>query len=327
MPHRGLQSHPETEEERRRRLEREAREREAKQSLPLPIGPQPIQSFPKPTEKGIPDVKPKTPEVIFDEETGKPTGLIFPDGRTIQNLSPQEINDLTANFLGKRALPAGTVPAGTAQREAEEIARKQELAGTVGDIDTGIASQVEEQGLNVREFLHAGLQNIDLRTAVVAAGGGAAAGIAPAIPTGGVSVVALAAVGGGGAIINDFQKGVRKNIKAQREDLVSVKTKELRQRKLAITNYISAANMNPAAAEDYVLAMGIELSLIRRDYNTLTQRGEEDLEFWGSDATKQIAEYNVFFESVEESLIIRMEQAVLKPDPTRAFIQFEGEES
>ena len=104
-----------------------------------------------------------------------------------------------------------------------------------------------------------------------------------------------------------------------------MKTKELAQRKTAVTNYISAANANPAQADIYVAAMNTELSLIRKDYNTLSKRGNEDLEFWGSDATTQLVDYEVFFESIEPALKLRMEQAVLKPDPTRAYLSTETE--
>ena len=72
--------------------------------------------------------------------------------------------------------------------------------------------------------------------------------------------------------------------------------------------------------------MNIELSLIRKDYNTLSKRGNEDLNFWGSDATPQLVEYEIFFEATEPSLKLKMEQAVLKPDPTRAYIDVGTEE-
>ena len=199
------------------------------------------------------------------------------------------------------------------------------MAKNVGLIDFELASQLEEQGLNVKELIAAGVQGIDIKQAVIAGGvAGVAVGTAT-LPIAGVTAPAAAAIAGGGTLVLDFFNDVRKNIKDQRQDLVRVKTKEHRQRKTAMNNYIQAANMNPAQAEDYVLAYNIEKSLVLKDFNTLVKRGNEDLEFWGTDATPQIVEYEVFFESVQPSLDVRMEQAVLKPEPSRAFLSV-GEE-
>jgi len=72
--------------------------------------------------------------------------------------------------------------------------------------------------------------------------------------------------------------------------------------------------------------MNIELSLIRKDYNQLVKKGEKDLVFWGEDATPQVADYEVFFESTQGALEERMRQAILKPDPTRAYLDVGAEE-
>jgi len=277
----------------------------------------------------LPETKLPTPEIIRDEETGKPSGIKLPDGRTFLGISQEEINAMSKKYTSERALPAGAIEAGTTRQLAEDTQRKISLAKNVGTIDFETASQIEEQGLNVKEYLAAGTQKA-LGSALAYGATGAAAGLVASAPTAGgiapVTVTGGAVAGGAVGALKGFYDGVTANIKDQRKDLVSVKTKELKQRKTAITNYISAANANPAAADEYVAAMNVELSLVRKDYNTLLKRGNEDLEFWGSDATPQLVDYEVFFESTEPSLKLRMEQAVLKPDPTRSFLSIGEEE-
>ena len=277
------------------------------------------QSFPT-DEPVVSDPVPTVPETFVDSETGEPSGVVI-DGETFLGVNASDIQKIVAADTREKAKLAGTAPVGTARLAQEEITRKLVLARNVGQIDFELASQLEEQGINVRELLSAGGQNVDLKIPALAI----ASGFSTAPATAGISVAGGFAVAGG-SIINDFQKGVRRNIKDQREDLVTLKTKELKQRQRAMNNYIQAANMNPATADDFVAAYNIEKSLIRRDYNTLVKKGNEDLEFWGSDATRQIADYDVFFDSVEPSLDIRMTQAVLKPEPSRAFLSIEDED-
>lgn len=264
-------------------------------------------------------------ETFTDPKTGRASGITTPSGKTYLGLGPDDVDLIAQGEAARVARPEGTAPVGTAQRLADENRRKLRLAANVGQIDFETASQLEEQGINIREVIHAGIQGIDLKAAAIAAGAGGAAGASAAVPTGGLSIPATAAIAGGGTLIYDFFNDVKKNIKDQRQDLVTVKTKELRQRKTAMNNYIQAANMNPAESEDFILAYNMEKSLIIRDYNTLVKRGNEDLEFWGTDATPQIVEYQVFFESVQPSLDARMQQAILKPEPTRAFLSIGDE--
>ena len=212
----------------------------------------------------------------------------------------------------------------SAQEQFVAMQRKVSIAKQIGLIDFATAQSLEEEGIDVGQAIAAGLQNV----VPSALGFGAAAGGAgllggPAAP---VTAPAAAAIGVGVGSITGFYKGVTQNIKDQRTDLVTTKTKELKQRKASIMNYISAANANPAGALDMVHAFNVEKSLIMRDYNTLVKRGNEDLNFWGSDATPQIVEYNVFFDSMLPSLELRMQEAVAKPDPTRAYIDLGDQE-
>lgn len=260
-----------------------------------------------------------TPET-FRNKQGNLSGITLPDGRTFFGLSPDEVREISERERLKAEQPEGTSSVGTAVQVQRDIQKKIQSAKNVGQIDLATAQQLEEQGIDVKQAFAAGIGNIASSSI-----GFAAAGAGAGLVTGGTASLPLAAIGAGAGAIKGFYTGVTNNIKNQRKDLVSVKTKELKQRKTAIQNYISAANANPSLTDEYVSAMNIELSLIRRDYNTLSKKGNEDLRFWGEDATSQLVEYEVFFESTEPSLILKMQQAVLKPDPTRAYISLEEE--
>ena len=307
---------PEERERQKRDLAKQKRLADdvAKLDRPRPVRPQ---------ENVIPPTELEQPEVFRKQEgeetLGRQSGIKLPDGRTFLGLSPDDVAKIAGKELEKETLPEGTALVGTQRIQEAEIRRKIALAKTIGVIDFATAQQIEEQGLNVRELVSAGFQNIDLKIPAVAI----AAGLSAAPATRGIS--ALGGLGiAGGSIINDFQKGVRANIKSQRSDLVSLKPRELKARKQAIQNFITVANMNPVEADDMVANMALEETLIRNDLNTLIHESESNLVFWGSDATLEIAAYDVFFESVLPSLQDRMNQAVLKPDPTRAFIPLDA---
>ena len=228
------------------------------------------------------------------------------------------------------AVRAGVMPSaaqGIAQQQARADAqRKLTLAAQTGNIDMATAMQMEEMGINWKEALLSGTSNI-----VPAAIGGAATlgsiGAAATLPAGGAGGIPAAIIGGAGGAIAGFYVGVNSNIKAQKGDLIGTKTTELKKRTTAMNNYISAANSNPANAEEYQLAYIMEKSLIRKDYNSLVKEANEDLSLWGgNDGTPQIVAYEIYFESTEPSLNIKMEQAILKPDPTRAYISAESVE-
>lgn len=288
--------------------------------MPEPT-PEPLQQQQQETPKSISEMEQPTltqPEIIFDEETGERKGIKFPDGRTYLGLSIEDQNLLLGKYQEKTALPAGTARAGTARLALEDTQRKLALASQVGYIDMATAQQAEELGINWKEAILSGVSGVIPSLAT-----GAIAGAVAGSPTGVGAPIGAVAGAAGGAVVGLY-KGVNANIKAQNADLLSGKTTELSKRTKALNNYISAANTNPAGAEDMLKAYQVEKSLIRKDYNTLMKKANEDLSYWnGQDGTSQLIAYEVYFESVEPSLDLKMEQAILKPDPTRAYINVE----
>lgn len=287
-----------------------------------------IMPQPQPTPQPAADTGIQTPTEptltnpeTFRDQQGNLSGITLPDGKTFLGLSPDDVNKIAGREAERTAQPLGTSPVGTAAAAQADMQRKIQTAQNIGNIDLATVQQMEAEGLNVKEYLAAGGQG-----AVKSALGYGAAGAAAGALGGPVGAGVGAAVGVTAGLVKGFYSDVTSNIKSQRNDLVTTKTKQLKQRKTAIQNYISAANANPAAADDYIAAANIEFSLIRRDYNTLLLESEKNLEFWGGDATPQLVDYEVYFESTEPALISRLQQAVLKPDPTRAYIDI-GETS
>lgn len=254
--------------------------------------------------------------VLTNADTGKPSGFLDSQGNFVK-AGREDIQ----NVVNKENASLAPIEGGTTIEQYQDIKRKIALAGQVGQIDMATAMQAEEQGINVKEVLNAGITGINPINAGIGFAAGAAKGSA-VFP--GLGTVAGGLLGAGVSLLGGFYSDVTKNIKNQRGDLVSGKVTELKKRTSAMNNYISAANSNPAAAGDYIQAFNVEKSLIMRDYNTLVKDGEENLVAWGSDATAQRIQYEVFFESVLPSMEERLNQAVLKPDPTRAYISVEN---
>lgn len=268
------------------------------------------------------DIPMNAPEIIKDEETGKMTGIRMPDGKTFLGMSPEEIKIFMQKYNSDTQLPEGANPAGTARRAYNDMQRKIQLAQQVGMIDMGTAMQAEDLGINWKEAGLSGLSNI-----VPSAIGYGIAGAGAGAFAGGIGAVPGAVIGATAGLVKGFYSGVTGNIKAQKGDLISGKVTELQRRQTALQNYISAANANPAAAEEMMKAYNIEKALIRKDYNTLMKEANEDLTYWGGeDGTSQLIQYEVFFESIEPALDMKMQQAILKPNPANAYIPMGGTE-
>ena len=220
------------------------------------------------------------------------------------------------------ATPEGLTRVEVLAQQQEEAQRKQDLASQVGNIDTSISLEAMEQGINWQEAFLAGGANVIPEAIGYGGTVAGAAFVVNAAP--GAGQVAYGTAIGVGAVVGSvkgFFSGIQSNIKAQKSDLISGKAGELSGRQKAMKGYISAANANPAAAEEMMLAYQIEKALIRRDYNTLNAEASEASSLMGGqDGTPQIIAYDVYFESIERQLDIRMEQAILKPDPTRAYL-------
>jgi len=265
-----------------------------------------------------------TLETFGDVDTGRTTGIVTPGGETfLGDISQDELSNIAEIEAQKAAIPENIAPVGTAAAIQKEAIKKLNLASQVGKIDFATAMELDELGINWKEAFLAGTSSI-VPSALTYGGTAAAAGAVATAPAGGAGAVPAGAIGAAVGVIKGFYSGVSSNIKAQKGDLISGKRTELTARQKAMKNYISAANANSADADEFLQAYIMEKSLIRQDYNSLNKEANEaGTLFGGQDGTAQIIAYDVYFESVEPSLDLRMEQAILKPDPTRAYLSTE----
>ena len=278
------------------------------------------------------------PEVFTSKDQGRPSGIIVPargnkPEQTFLGLQQKDVESIAASEQAKVTLPEGTTPVGTAEAIASEQQRKINLAKGVGAIDFATAQQIESEGINLKQaFAAGGISGAKIGGAAAisvgtTAGGAALIATGPAAP---IAAPTAALIGGGAGAVGGFTTGffigIANNIKEQRTDLVTTKKTSLRKRITSANNYISGANANPASADEMKEAYILVNTLIMRDYNTLIRESEVNLIKWGSDATPQIVDFEVYFETVKPSMDIRMEQAILKPDPTRAYLKVGDEE-
>jgi len=159
---------------------------EVEKSPPIPKGGEALK-LPKGEGEKIPTppkLKQTEPE-IFTDETGKPTGVILPDGREFFGLSTTEVTNIVNQYNEQRTLPQGSSLVGSAGNRREVARQAQLLGGQVG--------QFQQLGVAASEFdeLRA-LRDTALRAIPQALGAGLL------LETFGRGSATPAAVGGGG---------------------------------------------------------------------------------------------------------------------------------
>lgn len=282
--------------------------------------------LPQPTPTPMTENTPKAnvPAGTIETSTtpGKQGGTMLGigDKTYLGQLDKDEINNIAMAEANKLPLGAGNIsPIGTAQAMQNDIQRRLKLASQVGQIDIATAQQAEEMGIDWKQALMGGAENI-----VPNAIGFAAAGAGAGALVGGVGAIPGAGFGAVGGALKGFYQGVSQSVKQQKQDLIGGKSKELNKRISAMKQYSSMVNANPQMSEEMMNAYIMEKSLIRRDYNSLLKEANEDLSLWsGKDGSAELIAYQIYFDSTEPALDMKMQQAILSPDPTRAYISTE----
>lgn len=274
----------------------------------------PNQTPAAPTPSPAASERPNVPTVIRDGDTGKITGIRFPDGRTILGIDAKEAQGQIDAFLGKRTV--------TGAAEETQVLKQQELAKKNAALvsQVGQPSEIAQQPFNV--------PGVDTGQAVASGIAGAAPGIAGSLLAQGGGATALAAGTGiaasggtlaaiGGAVaVAGFLAGVRSNIKAQREGEIQDIGNALNDRIKNLNQYAVAAKIHPENAEEYVNAFNTELDYILKDYGKLKLETQASVnKFVGVDGTPQLGDYSRFYEpdGTRDRLIAKMQTALLQP--------------
>lgn len=186
--------------------------------------------------------------ILTDATTGKPSGIIRPDGSIIGNLTPDEVRHISASLQKSTALPEGTV----LQKDVAAASRAEkqglELAQGVGVIDPATGQNLEGTPLDVRQTaLAAGTGLVPgalggLGTGIAAtAVGSAAAGATTGAAAGGFVTPAALILAAGGATLG-LTAGIISNMGKQHSGTVTAQLSILTDGKRDLGRLITLAD-------------------------------------------------------------------------------------
>lgn len=260
-----------------------------------------------PQAQPVDQANPEEPEEILDMDTGKKTGIRFPDGRTLLGLSEREIRGLMDNFNSKRI--TGTQPAGTARAEAERQQASLEAISAGQEIPISQGQLASTQGASP-DFGQA------LGTGAISA--------APGIVAGAVSGATIGALGGpigavGGAVagaVGSFLLGFGASLRSQQKDAFAVDQQVLTKGDRYLRALITDTNRNPQNAAQNIGLFYQTLNMIDTAHAKTWRDSQENLNKWlGKDGTTELAKFEVFDTFQRQQYIRQMELAVGAPNP------------
>jgi len=273
-----------------------------------------------------PPVKLKQPEVIFDQETGKMTGVKMPDGRTFLGISPNDIRGLVGKATQDTSLPAGALPAGTQQAQQDTTQQIQRLTQLA---QQGLLTPQEMQAIqgaspDIGQALGAGGIGV-----IPGAAGGLATGIGAGILGGAISGAAAGSVvpgigtvilGAAGALTG-FLIAVKGNIKKQQTEQFAADTLALTKGNTFLRSLITDTNQNPQNAPDNIALFYKTLNMIDAAHVKTYRDSQENLnKFLGEDGTVQLARFETFNSTLRAYYINRFNIALNNPDPNQVLL-------
>ena len=248
----------------------------------------------------------RTGGTYVSSKTGKPSGIELPGGRTLLGLSPQEVKEI------KQREDLMDIPTIAEAAQAEQIQKLAGGVGATGPIGTPTADEIS--------YEQAAKSALGLTAAGIAGGAatGAAAGLigGPAAP---VTVPVAAAIGGIVGGVNTFVAAFRGNIKAQRGDILSGESANIRKQEQNLLKIVMDTNQggDPQRNLGY---FNEQLSIIDQNHANLKLQTTDSLSFWlGEDGHVELERYATFNTpgGMRDILIGQMQQALLTPDPSK----------
>lgn len=270
-----------------------------------------------PAQEG--STKPTGPEIFRNNKTGNPSGVSLPDGRDFLGLDEEEVAQLAAQQQPS-ALPAGTMPVGTA---ANEGARQQAI---------GKLMQLGQQGLLTPQEIQAVAgSGVDVSQAIGAGAVGAVPGLLGGLATGAVAgAIGGAATGaaagaifgpaalltaGAGAVAG-FLIAVRSNIRSQQTDSFAADREALTKGDRYLRSLITDTNQNPQNAGENIALFYQTLNMIDVAHAKTYKDSQEDLNnFLGKDGTRELARFEVFDSTMRQYYISQFNTALATPNP------------
>lgn len=236
-----------------------------------------------------PTAKITTPEVFMGEKG--PSGITLPGGKSFIGLPRADIEKLAGIEQRKTTLPEGTLPAGTAQAEANRQQRIQQLMQQ-GFLSEAELQAIQEAPIDWGQALTAGLANV-LPSTIGGAAGGAALGLVggPAAP---LTSTTGAILGGIGGFLTGFFSGIRSNIKSQQSGQITSTTKVLTNAKSNLRQIRMLAQSDPSRADEAIELYQMQMNEVYRAQRKLQLETQGNLNKFMDDGTEKLVEFELF---------------------------------
>ena len=260
---------------------------EETQTCTDPNKPEPTE---EPTQTPQPPVAAPALETFTDPNTGRATGITTPDGRTFLGLSPDEVSQVAQQQGDIQARPEGTAAVGTAQAQAIEQQRIQQLVSQIGQL--GNLSATQQADINLSQAATAGAFGVipgRLGGAAAGAIGGAAVGGVGAIP-GAIGGAILGTIGG-------FTSGIISNVKEQQRGELQAADIELTNARTNMRQLAMLASQDPANADIYIQQYNQQLTRIHQARRQTKAEVSGDLNAWIEDGREQLADFDAFLQA------------------------------
>lgn len=267
------------------------------------------------------EVKPTTPEVFRDEETGRLSGVTLPTGESFVGIKPKEVKDFVSSYQENTTLPQGTQPGGTAQSEANRQARLQELIkmGQQGLLSQQELQAIQEAPIDWGQALTAGSVG-NLPSLLTRAGAGAGAGFLAAAPINaalastGVGAIPAGVIAVGASVfgaITAMWGGTQANIKKQQSGEIA-KTKDvLAAAKTNMRALTMVVQKDPSKAEDAIIQYYQWKSQAQRAHRKLQLETQGNLNKFMDDGTQDLSDFDLFLQpgGYADLQLARLQQA------------------
>lgn len=255
----------------------------------------------------------KTPETFRSSETGEASGITLPDGRTFLGLTPNEIEQIALAEQEKTRQPLGTVPVGTAQRQAELQQQGQLLAGQVGQIGQ---LPISPTGLDIQEAATQGIIG-SIPRALSLAATGAGIGLAGGAVAGGgvgspITAPAGAAIGAVGGFLAGIASSMISNFRSQRTDTTTAQQRVLDEGKQTMKDFATFAKADPTNKAFYLAEYNKVAARIDQAYRQMKLDTSRDIAKFET-ALPNLAEFEAFYSvgGERDTLDIEMRNALL----------------
>lgn len=272
-----------------------------------------------------PQGPPNQPQIIRNQDSGKISGVILPDGHTLLGVDPKTLNAV----LGKNTpepTPQGTVEASAVGQQANQ---QQAIQEALAAAQRGIATPeqlalVQGASPDIGQALGAGaigavpgLIGGAVAGGLTGAGIGAAAG---AVGGAGVGAIPGAVVGGivgavGGALTT-FLTSTKSNIAGQQTEEFARDTEALRKGDRYLRALVTDTNRNPQNAPQNIALFYQTLNMIDAAHAKTWKDSQENLNrFLGKDGTQELARFEVFDSTMRTYYIQQFQTALAAPNP------------